>query len=111
MNLAAAVQQLNKERDRAQAEVNRLNEALGILENLDGSFRGVRPKKKVSAAARRRMAASQRARRAREKGATPHSKAPIAIRSKRQISAAGLASIRAAQKARWAKWKKKQKPA
>jgi hypothetical protein len=110
MNLTGAVQQLRNERDRAQAEVERLGEALGILESLNGSFRGVRPKKrKVSAAARARMAAAQRARRTRERGEKPvRSKVPILIRTKRKISAAGLAGIRAAQRARWAK-RKKQK--
>jgi hypothetical protein len=110
MNLTVIVQQLRKERDRGQSELARLDEALGILGSLNGSFRGVRPKKrKVSAAARRRMAASQRARRARE-NASRH-EAPIPIRGKRTISAAGLASIRAAQRARWAKWKKQHKAA
>ena len=107
MNLARVVRQLNKERDHAQAEVTRLDEALGILGSLDGSFRGVRPKtRNVSAAARRQMAAAQRARWAKVKA-----RRPIPIRSKGQISAAGLASIRAAQRARWEKWKKQQKAA
>jgi hypothetical protein len=106
MNLTGVVQQLRKERDRAQREVERLDEALGILGSLNSSFKGVRPeKRKVSAAARARMAAAQRERRARERGVvTP-------IHAKRKMSAAGLASIRAAQRARWAKWKKQQKAA
>jgi hypothetical protein len=112
-NLAGVVQQLRNERDRAQAELERLDDALGILGSLDGSFRGVRPKKrKVSAAARGRMVTAQRARRAKERGEKPIlSKRPIPIRSKHKISAAGLASIRATQKARWAKWKKQRKAA
>jgi hypothetical protein len=109
MNLTGVVQQLRKERDRAQSQVERLDEALGIVGSLNGSFKGVRPsrrgRKPMSAAVRRRMAAAQRERRARERGVvTP-------IRAKRKISAAGLAGIRAAQKARWAKWKKQQKAA
>jgi hypothetical protein len=103
MNLAGVVRQLNEESARAQAEVDRLDEALGILGSLDGSFRDMRKKRKVSAAARRRMAAAQRARWAKAK-----SSRPIPIRSKRHISAAGLARIRAAQRARWAKWKKQK---
>ena len=104
MNLTGAVRQLRKERHRAQAEVQRLDAALAVLGSLNSSFKSVRPKKrKVSAAARARMVAAQRDRRARERGVvTP-------IRAKRRISAAGLASIRAAQRARWAEWKAKQK--
>jgi hypothetical protein len=103
MNLAGVVQQLKEARGRAEAEVRRLDQALAALGSVNSSFRGVRPKKRsVSAAARRRMAAAQRERRARERGVvTP-------IRARRKISAAGLASIRAAQRARWAKRKKKQ---
>ena len=100
MTIAGIVRQLLREKEGAEAQVNRLEAALSALQNLNGSFRGVSPKRrKISAAARRRMAAAQRARRAREKR-------PILIRAKRRISAAGLARIRAAQRARWAKWKK-----
>jgi hypothetical protein len=106
MNLTGVVQQLRKERDRAQTELSRLDSALAALGSLNSGFRGVRPeKRKVSAAARARVAAAQRARRAREKGVL------IPIQAKRRISRAGLASIRAAQRARWAKWKKQQKAA
>ena len=113
MNLTGVVQQLTKERDRAQAEVERLDEALDILGSLNGSFRGVHPKKRnVSAAARERMAAAQRVRRARERVERPtRSKVPIPIRAKRRLSAAGLAGIRAAQKARWARWKRQRNAA
>jgi hypothetical protein len=109
MNFAGVVRQLKEARSRAEAEVKRLDQALAALGSLNSSFRGVRPKKrKVSAAARRRMALAQRTRRAREKGAAARPKAPIPIHSKRHISAAGMASIRAAQRARWAKWKKQK---
>jgi hypothetical protein len=113
MNLNGVVEQLRKVRDRARAQLYRLDEALGILGNLNTSLRVVRPlKRKVSAAARRRMASAQRARRARESGAMlASSRRLIPIQSKRRISAAGLASIRAAQKARWAQWKKQQNAA
>jgi hypothetical protein len=82
MHLAGVVRQLNKERDRAQAKVEHLDKALGNLGSLNGSFRGVRPKKrKVSAAARRRMAAAQRARWAKVNAAQTASMSPIPIGS------------------------------
>jgi hypothetical protein len=113
MNLIGVVQQLRKERDRAQTEVERLDAALAALGSLDGASRVFRRKgRSVSAAARARMAAAQRARRERERGGKPaRLKGPIPIRAKRRLSAAGLAGIRAAQKARWARWKKQQKAA
>jgi hypothetical protein len=110
MNLTGVVQELKKERDLAQTELERLDAALAALGNLDGAGRVLhRQGRRVSAAARARMAAAQGARRAREREATPvRLKGPIPIRARRRISAAGLASIRAAQKARWAKWKKQK---
>lgn len=109
MKLTGIVQQLRREREKAQSELNRLDAAITALGGVGRSVfeRGPkRGKRKVSAAARAKMAAAQRARRAREKGRTP-----TPIRAKRRISAAGLARIRAAQKARWAKWKQQQKAA
>ena len=109
MRLTAIVQRLRRERDKAQSELNRLDAAIMALGGIGRSIFGRGPnrgRRRVSAAARAKMAAAQRARRVREKGRTP-----TPIRAKRKISAAGLASIRAAQKARWAKWKQQQKAA
>jgi hypothetical protein len=113
MNLTTIERELRKERDQAQRQVERLDSALTALGRLDGT-RGIsrRQGRSVSAASRARMAAAQRARRARERGQKPtNSKTPIPIRAKRRISAAGLARIRAAQKARWAKAKRQKKAA
>ena len=113
MKLTGIVGQLKKERDRAQSELVRLDAALAALGSLNGSFRGVRPKRRtMSAAARRRISAAQRARWAKlRRSKRTTSKAPIPIHSKRHISSAGLARIRAAQRARWAKWKQQRKVA
>jgi len=62
------------------------------------------PRKKRSAAARRRMAAAQKARWAKAKGTEE-----VPTPKKRRMSAAGRKAIAAAQKARWAKAKKQQK--
>lgn len=61
-NLAGVVQQLKKERAVAQAQVDRLDAALRVLGGLAGSGRGGRPRRRLSAAARKRIAAAQRAR-------------------------------------------------
>ena len=60
-----------------------------------------RPKRKFSAAARRKMAAAQRARYAKLKqGSTPTE--AVTSKPKRKVSRAARAKMAAAQKARWA---------
>jgi hypothetical protein len=67
-NMANVVQQLRKERDQAQRKVEQLDEALKVLGSLGASLGrtggGKRSGKKrtMSAAARKRIAAAQRAR-------------------------------------------------
>jgi hypothetical protein len=110
MTLASLLLELHKERNRAQDELNRIDAAAAALGSLNGSFKGVRTRKrKLTAAARRRIAVAQRARWAKWKAnKSASTKAPIPFRSKRRISPAGLARIRAAQRARWAKLKKQK---
>jgi hypothetical protein len=60
------------------------------------------PKRKVSAAARRRMALGQKARWAKLKGTSEPQTETVAARPKRKLSAAGRAAIVAALKKRWA---------
>jgi len=55
----------------------------------------------MSASARAKISAAQKARWAKAKG---YKVVPIKA-GKRRISAAGLANIRAATKARWARWR------
>jgi len=60
-NLTGIVQELKKQRDRAEAEVKRLDAALGALGSLTG--RGVgRKRSRMSVASRKHIAAAQRAR-------------------------------------------------
>src|SRR2546426_12079764 len=96
------IAQLKAERDKAAQQVNALDTAIRALSGLNttGAVRGPR---KMSAAARARISASQKARWARTRDQKVLSMAP-----KRHISAAGLAKIRAAQRARWAKVRKQQ---
>ena len=103
-NLENALQQLREERSRTQLVVGKLDQAISVIESLNGSGasrKGTRPTRIVSAASRRKMARAQRARWARVKA---HNVIPIAPRrGKRTISAAGRRRIAAAQRARWAK--------
>jgi hypothetical protein len=74
-SLSGIVQQLKTQRDRAQKEVERLNAALMALGNLgsqSGGLRRVRTvksRKPLSVAARKKIAAAQRARWAKWKAA------------------------------------------
>jgi hypothetical protein len=93
-NLSAVVEELEKERKRAQKEVQRIDAALAALGSL--SSNGSSRQHTMSAAARRRISIAQKARWAKQKA-----------RPKRTISAAGRRRIAAAQRKRWAKTKNK----
>ena len=92
---------LRAERDKVAQQVNALDTAIRALGGLNstGATRGLHGPRTMSAAARARISASQKARWARTRGQKVVSVAP----KRRRISAAGLARIRAAQRARWAK--------
>ena len=95
------IAQLKAERDKAAQQVNALDTAIRTLGRLN-STRVSHGPGKMSAAARARISASQKARWARTRSQKVVSIAP----KRRRISAAGLARIRAAQRARWAKWRR-----
>jgi hypothetical protein len=83
-----------------QQERTRIDQAIQALSSLNGNAPRATPTRIMSASARRRIAAAQRARWAKLKGTRT---ATVTARPKRRISAAGIARIRAAAKARWAK--------
>jgi len=99
-----------------ETQLARVNEHIAAVQRMLGNrpvtaagagTPGVRPKRVVSAAARRRMAAAQRRRWATVRGAAEQaSKAPAApekaARPKRKLSAAGRKRIIDALKKRWA---------
>ena len=91
------IAQLKAERDKAAQQVNALDTAIGVLSGLN-STGATGGRRTMSAAARARIAAAQRARWARTRG-----QKVVSIAPKRHISAAGLARIRAANRARWAR--------
>jgi hypothetical protein len=96
------VAQLRMERGKIARQLSALDHAIQALSGLNSTPARSRAKRGMSAAARAKISASQRARWARVKGQKASSAAP-----KRRISAAGLARIRAAQRARWAKLRAK----
>ena len=73
LNLTKAIRQLTQERDQARNSLKRLDEALKVLSGLAGIKRGFARgrgrRRTMSAAARKKIAAAQRARWAKWKAA------------------------------------------
>ena len=108
-NLANALQQLRAERKQAQSHVEKLDQAISVIESLNGSgtFGTTKqPTRILSKASRRKMARAQKARwaKARAKSQpTAIAKATASVPVKRTMSAAARRKIAAFQRARWAK--------
>jgi hypothetical protein len=117
-NLTSAPQQLRPERKQAQSLVEKLDQAISVIESLNGSgtFRQAnQPGRIISAASRRKIAQAQRARWAKARK-EPQSVVAMAKTTgsapvKRTMSAAARRKIAAAQRARWAKVKARKKAA
>src|SRR6266567_1590902 len=117
-NLDNALQQLRAERQVAQLHVERLDQAISVIESLNGSGASRKtnqPTRTVSAASRRKMARAQRARWANaRKGSQPAAGAAKTISTapaKRTMSMSARRKIAAAQRARWARAKAGKKAA
>jgi hypothetical protein len=111
-NLSGIVKQLKKERDRVQHQWSGLNAALASFAGVDRNNRGTKPRRKMSARGRARIAAAQRARWARLKG--QQKVVPIAqgrMRRKRTMPASARRKIAVAQPARWVKVRQQKKTA
>ena len=116
-NLNNALQELRAERKQVQSQVEKLDQAISVIESLNGSGtvqKVNQPTRIISAASRRKMALAQKARWAKVRGASQ----PIALAKttgsapvKRTMSAAARRRIAAFQRARWAKIKAQQKKA
>jgi len=98
-NLTSVLKNLEQERNRLGAQLERLNHALSVLIGTSNH----RTRRTISVAGRARIAAAQRARWAKSKEQKVVS---ILARKGRTMSPAARKRIVAAQKARWAKWRK-----
>jgi hypothetical protein len=116
-NFINALQELRAERSRAQLQVEKLDQAISVIESLNGSGasrNAIQPKRIISAASRRKMAEAQKARWAKaRKGpqAAGLTKSGPGVPAKRTMSEAARKKIAASQRARWAKAKAGQKKA
>ena len=97
--LASIVAELRVERTDLVTQLKHVDAALSVLGKLDSGRSYTKPRRTLSAAARRKISLAQKARWA-KRGTNGRAGAPM---PKRTISAAGRRRIAAAQRARWAK--------
>ena len=114
-NLTNALQELRAERKQAQARVENLDQAISVIESLNGAGtfgKAAQPTRIISQASRRKMAQAQRARWAKaRKESQPIALVKTTVPVKRTMSAAARRKIAAFQRARWAKLKAGKKAA
>jgi len=103
-NFAGVVRLLKKEQNRLTTELHRITAALAAFGK--AYVKGTGPRR-LSAAARARIAAAQKARWAKARVMTK----VVSMRGKRTLSAAARRKIAAAQRARWEKVKAGKKTA
>ncbi len=113
-SLTSALQELRAERSRAQLHVEKLDQAISVIESLNGSGTSRKtnqPKRIISAASRRKMAQAQKARWMKVRdGSQPVAAKPNgSVPARRTMSASARRKIAAAQKARWAKFRAAKK--
>ena len=111
--LVRIVKQLRVERTNLVDELKHVDAALAVLGKLDGGSSYTKPRRTLSAAARRKIAAAQKARwvKAGSKPAAGAAKTTGSAPVKRTMSASARRKIAAAQRARWAKVKAAKKKA
>ena len=103
-NLSGIVKQLSKERDRLQQQLSGFNAALEAFAGVYRGNNGIKPRRKISAKGRARIAAAQKARWAKAKSIAE-------VPKRRTMSASARRKIAAAQRARWARVKQEKRAA
>jgi hypothetical protein len=101
--LASIVSELRAVRTNLVSELRHVDAALSVLGKLSGGSSYTKPRRTLSASARKRISLAQKARWAKAKGHAP--------KPKRTMSASARRKIAAAQRARWAKVKAQAKKA
>jgi hypothetical protein len=105
--LASMVLELRVERTSLANQLKQVDAALSVLGKLNGRSSYTKPRRTLSASARRRISLAQKARWAKR---APRAQAGK-VKPKRTISAAARRKIAAAQRARWAKLRAAKKKA
>jgi hypothetical protein len=106
-DFARVLTELQQERSRLDQAIQAIGKLVGRNNTKTTETKGNRPRRKLSAAGRRRIAAAQRARWAKLRSQNSAKGQIRAMNTgKRTMSAAARSKIAAAQRARWAKLKK-----
>ena len=101
--LVLIVKQLRIERTNLVNELKHVDAALAVLGKLDGGSSYTKPRRTLSASARRKIAAAQKARWAKVRNESKPAAATASAPVKRTMSASARSKIAAAQRKRWAK--------
>ncbi len=104
---ASIVSELRDERSNLVNQLKHVDAALAVLGKLNGGSSYTRPRRTLSASARRRMSLAQKARWAKRSAKAQAG----TVKAKRTMSASARRKIAAAQRARWAKVKAGKKTA
>jgi hypothetical protein len=107
MGLESIVTELRAERGHLVNNLRHVDAALAVLGKLEEGKFATESRRTVSASARRKMAAAQKARWAKAKKQSTSSGGAGGSRPKKHLSEATRRKIAAAQRARWAKIKSK----
>ena len=102
--LASIVSELRVERTNLANQLKRVDAALSVLGKLNGGSSDTKPRRTLSASARRRISLAQKARWAKRAANDQAGK----MKPKRTMSASARRKIAAAQRARWAKVRAKK---
>ena len=102
--LASIVRELRTERTNLANQLRHVDAALSVLGKLDGGSSYTKPRRTLSASARKRMSLAQKARWTKRAAKDQAAK----TKPKHTISASTRRKIAAAQRARWAKVRAKK---
>ena len=105
--LVSIVSELRAERTNLVNQLKHVDAALSVLGKLDGGSSYTKPRRNLSAAARKKMSLAQKARWAKRTSIIQ----VVTTQPKRTMSAAARRKIAAFQRARWAKIKQQKKAA
>jgi hypothetical protein len=111
--LVSIVSELRVERTNLVNQLKHVDAALAVLGKLDGGSNYTKPRRTLSASARRKISLAQKARwsKARRGSKPAKTKTTASAPVKRTMSASARRKIAAAQRARWAKLKAGKKKA
>jgi hypothetical protein len=105
--LVSIVSELRAERTNLVNQLKHVDAALSVLGKLDGGSSYTKPRRNLSAAARKKMSLAQKARWAKRTSINQ----VVANQPRRSMSAAARRKIAAFQRSRWAKVKAQQRKA